>query len=261
MNDRPIGIIDSGIGGISILNEVIKYLPNENYIYYADSINNPYGNKTQQEIINIMKHIMNLFIKKNVKLVIVACNTASTQAISYLRETYSDILFVAVEPAIKVAYDYYKDKNVLVMATPGTIHSDRLMSLAKNYYQENRILLSCNGLAELIENQKINKVKSYLKDLLKELSFKNVEVVILGCTHYPFIKKEIEESIGHKVIFVDGSIGVKNRVIYLLEKNNIKNNIASKGKINFIVTKKETKRVIKKYLKKDLEYSFHISSN
>ena len=248
MDDRPIGIIDSGIGGISILNEVRKYLPCENYIYYADSINNPYGNKPKEEIIKIVDNIIKYFIKYNVKIVIIACNTASTQTISYLRNNYKDILFVAVEPAIKVAYDKYKDKNVLVMATPGTIHSDRLMSLAKEYYQKNRILLPCTNLAELIENENLEEIPIYLDNLFKNIDYNQIEVVILGCTHYPFIKKYIENALNHKVIFVDGDKKKKKRVEFLLQENNVFNNKNNQGTLTIILTKKETENIIRNYL-------------
>lgn len=248
MNNRPIGIIDSGIGGISILNEVIKYLPNENYIYYADSIHNPYGNKQKKELINIVNNIMKFLLKENVKLIIIACNTASTQVISYLRKTYPEILFVAVEPAIKVAYDYYHESKVLVMATPGTIHSDRLMMMDKKYQQSTRELLACNGLAELIENQSIEEIPSYLENLFKNINKEAIEVVVLGCTHYPFIKKEIEKAIGHSVIFIDGANGVRKRVDYLLKKNNLENKESKLGTITFVLTKNNSKNTIEKYV-------------
>lgn len=250
MDQRPIGVIDSGIGGISILNEVAKYLPGEKFIYYADSIHNPYGNKTKEELIEIMDQITKTLLKENVKLIIIACNTASTQVISYLREHYPSILFVAVEPAIKVAFDHYADRNVLLMATPGTIKSDRLMELDEKYRQENRILLPCANLAALIENQELEKIPAYLQDLLKNIDTRKIEVVVLGCTHYPFIKDEIEEAIGHTVTFIDGAAGVKKRVKFLLDKNNIKNLKRPKAEISFILTDETKSSVIEKYLER-----------
>ncbi len=248
MDKRPIGILDSGIGGISILNKVGKLLPHENYIYYADSINNPYGNKSKEELIEIIDHIMTIFLKENVKLVIIACNTASTQTATYLREKYKDILFVAVEPAIKVAYDHYKDKNTLVMATPGTIKSERLMELNEKYHQKNRTLLSCDGLAQLIEQDKVKEIPSYLNKIFKNIDKAKIEVVVLGCTHYPFIKKEMIKSLGHEVIFIDGSAGVAKRTKYLLEKNKIENTQKVEGRLCFILTDSKKEKIIAKYL-------------
>lgn len=248
MDKRPIGILDSGIGGISVLNQVRKTLPREDYIFYADSIHNPYGNKTKEELIKIVDDIMDVFIKKNVKLVIVACNTASTQVISYLREKYPSILFVATEPAIKVAYDHYRDKNTLVMATPGTIASDRLMELDDAYHQKDRILLACDGLAQIIEQQRLETLPTYFDDLFKKIDCSKIEVVVLGCTHYPFIKEEIIKALGHPVIFLDGAMGIAKRVMYLLKEHQIQNLQNHKGSLSFILTKPDTQSIINQYL-------------
>lgn len=248
MDKRPIGVLDSGIGGISVLNKVKALLPHEDYIFYVDSIHNPYGNKTKEELIEIVDNIMKVLIEKNVKLVIVACNTASTQVISYLREKYCSILFVATEPAIKVAYDHYLHKNTLVMATPGTIASERLMLLDETYHQEGRILLSCSGLAELIEQQRFRELPDYLDNLFQEIDRKKVEVVVLGCTHYPFIKEQIQESLGHPVIFLDGAEGISRRVEFLLEQQKLKNSSKHKGSLSFILTNDKSQALIDKYL-------------
>lgn len=257
MNKRPIGFLDSGIGGISVLNEVRKLLPNEDYLFYADSVHNPYGDKTKEQLQELVDHIMSEFLKKRVKLVVVACNTASTQVISYLREKYPTILFVATEPAIKVAYDHYQNKNTLVMATPGTIHSERLLELDQRYHQENRTLLSCSFLAQLIENQQLDQIPGYLEKLFQNIDRKQVEVVVLGCTHYPFINQEIEKAIGHAVIFLDGSIGIAKRVKQLLEENNLQNLSNHKGKLSFILTNPETEEVVWKLIE---EKSYVLSS-
>ncbi len=248
MNKNPIGIMDSGIGGISVLNKIRKLLPQENYIFYADSIHNPYGNKTKEELEKIVDEIMTQFLKRQVKLVVVACNTATCQVISYLREKYPQILFVGTEPAIKVSFDHYREKSTLVMATPGTIQSDRLMELDHTYHQKSRILLSCDGLAEIIENQELETLPTYFENLLKPIDCKKIEVVVLGCTHYPLIKEEIEKAIGHKVIFIDGSDGISKRVRQLLVENNLKNPQITQGKLSFVLTNPNTKKVIEKYL-------------
>lgn len=248
MDKRPIGVLDSGIGGLSVLNKVKRLLPNEDYIFYVDSIHNPYGNKTKEELIEIVDNIMNVLIEKNVKLVIVACNTASTQVISYLREKYPSILFVATEPAIKVAYDYYPHKNTLVMATPGTIASERLMLLDETYHQDRRTLLACSGLAELIEQHRLKELPDHLDNLFLKIERQKVEVVVLGCTHYPFIKEEIQKSLGHPVIFLDGAEGISKRVEFLLEQQNLRNSSKHKGSLSFILTNDKSQTLIDKYL-------------
>lgn len=248
MDKRPIGVIDSGVGGVSILNKVREALSHEDFIYYADTVHNPYGNKTLEELKSIMDGVMKRLLQENVKLVIVACNTASTQVIAYLREKYCNILFVAVEPAIKVAYDYYPEKNVLVMATPGTIYSQRMLELDRKYVQRSRILLPCEGLAALIENQELEKIPNYLEQLFQNIPKETIEVVVLGCTHYPFIQRELLEAFSHDVVFIDGSLGVCKRVLYLLKENNMENGQSQKGKLSFILTDPKTEMVISKYL-------------
>ena len=152
MNKNEIGIFDSGIGGITILNELKKILPNENFIYYADSKNNPYGNKSLNELFKIVCDIVDKLLKRNVKLIVIACNTATTRCINMLREKYKNVIFVGTEPAIKVACDK-NFKNTIVMATPGTINTERMHQLVDNNIKDNQniYLIPCEGLADTIE--------------------------------------------------------------------------------------------------------------
>ena len=130
---KKIGVFDSGIGGATVLTELVKVLPNEDYIYYSDSKNNPYGDKTQKEIIEICDNIVQFFIQKNCKAIVIACNTASAEAVTYLRKKYKTIPFIAIEPAYKMVYDYAYDEATLVMATKGTIESEKFNLLYKKY--------------------------------------------------------------------------------------------------------------------------------
>ncbi|MBE6147405.1 MAG: glutamate racemase [Firmicutes bacterium] len=214
MKNNPIGILDSGIGGITILKEIMKILPNENYIYYSDSINNPYGEKSKEEILNIIENIVESLIKKNCKAIVFACNTATALAIDEIRKKYPDFIFVGTEPAYKVVYDYAFQKKTLVMATPATINSERFEALYNKYDNQNTILLPCSNLANFIENNDNEKIKQYLEETLPKEE--NIEVVVLGCTHYPLIKQEIKSILGN-VIFYDSSKGVANQLKTLLE--------------------------------------------
>lgn len=228
MNNNPIGILDSGIGGVTVLKEILKLLPNENYIYYSDSINNPYGEKTKEEVTSCVEKIINLFIKNNCKAVVFACNTATALAIDNIREKYPELIIIGIEPAYKMVHDNAKDKNTLVMATPATIESERFLKLYHNYDNGKTILLPCDGLANLIESGKTKQINEYLNvNLPKE----KVEVVVLGCTHYPLIKDEIRSILGD-VIFYDGGNGVARQLKKLLEENNLISN-NSKGSISF----------------------------
>lgn len=229
MNNNPIGIFDSGVGGISVLNEIRKVLPNEDYIYYGDSLNNPYGDKSKEELFLIVCDIVEYFIKKDCKIIVVACNTATTLLIGDLRKKYSNIIFVGTEPAIKVAYDYYHDKNVLVMATPGTIDSDTLVNLSNRYYQKNRYFLKCDKLANMIEN-KSDQIDSYLNKILAPFKDKKIDVVVLGCTHYPFVKDKLAKVLTD-AIFIDGGVGIAKRVKSIIEEKKYMNNRISKGSV------------------------------
>ena len=153
INNNKIVMFDSGIGCLTVLKELRKLLPNENYIYYADSKNNPYGEKSDEELMGIVTGIVDFLIEKEVKIIVIACNTATTRCINRLRKMYPDMLFVGTEPAIKVACDK-NYKNTLVMATPSTIKSERTHELVKlNKRNDQKItLLPCKGLTETIES-------------------------------------------------------------------------------------------------------------
>lgn len=215
---RCIGVFDSGIGGFSILEKLKEIMPDEEYIYYKDSDNCPYGSKSDEELFSITSNICDYLVNKGCKIIVIACNTATTKCIRKLRERFSDTIFVGTEPAIKVACDR-GFKNILVLATPATIGSDsvkRLVDNNKKDYQ-NIFLVSCDGLARAIEDGNNDLVTKILKDTITEYKDKEIDAIVLGCTHYTFIKKEISEIIDAE--FIDGSLGVAKQVKRMLEKN------------------------------------------
>lgn len=213
-----IGIFDSGIGGVTVLREIIKVLPKENYSYYSDSKNNPYGDKTEIEIQQIGNKIVQKFREKGCKAVVIACNTASAKAAGYLRKKYPDMLFIAIEPAYKMVYDYAYHKSTLVMATKGTINSEKFNLLLKKYDNHKTFLLPCVGLADRIEQGNKEEIKKYLEENLGKYKNK-VENVVLGCTHYPLIQKEIEKVLGQVQFFYGASNLAKHLKEVLKEKN------------------------------------------
>jgi glutamate racemase len=212
-----IGIIDSGIGGVTIFREILKSIPKGHFIYYSDSINNPYGDKSKKEILDILDNVVTKLIDMGCTIIVIACNTASSIGVSYLREKYRKILFIATEPAYKMVHDYNPQGKTLVMATRGTIESEKFLELYHKYDNHNTILLSCIGLAELIENNQ--DVRKYLNELLGK--YKNIDNVVLGCTHYPLIKSEIKKVLGD-VTFYDGAKGVTKELLHVLKMHNIK---------------------------------------
>jgi len=229
-NNQKIGVFDSGIGGVTVLKEIIKVLPKENYIYYSDSINNPYGDKTDQEIIKCCEYITQYFIDNQCKAIVIACNTASAKAVKYLRNKYSNIPFIAIEPAYKMVYDNAYNKKTLVMATKATIESEKFNLLYSKYDNHQTILLPCIGLADIIENGDTHMIKEYLNDNLYKY-YKKVENVVLGCTHYPLIKKEIREVLGD-IQFFDGAPRVAVHLKKVLEEKNLL--AENQGTIEFI---------------------------
>lgn len=237
--NKKIGVFDSGIGGKTTLNEIRKILPNEDYIYYADSKNNPYGEKDDDELKKIVCEIVDYFIKEDVKMIVIACNTATTRCIDFLRNKYPDMIFVGTEPAVKVACDN-QYKNTLVMATPLTINSPRLASLVNENIRDDEsvTLLPCDGLANAIETENNDEIDSILNKLLTYYMNKDINAVVLGCTHYPIIKDKIKEYFKDAVI-IDGNIGVAKRVKDLLEVNNLLTEREFEGNVLYIQTKKE----------------------
>ncbi len=223
MKNKPIGIFDSGIGGTSIWKEVIKLLPNENTIYLADSINAPYGEKSPEEIISLSIKNTELLISKGCKLIIVACNTATTNAIDYLRKTYPTP-FIGIEPAIKPAALLSKTCAIGILATKGTLTSKLFEKTADEYTKNiTKIEQDGEGLVPLIEAGKLNSIElnELLSNYLKPMLNFNIDHLVLGCTHYPYLIPQIKEILGPTVNIIDSGEAVAKQTKAILEKNNL----------------------------------------
>ncbi len=231
MNNNSIGFLDSGIGGVTVLREAVKLLPNENYFFFSDSAHNPYGDKTDEEVIARCDEIIGLMIQKHCKAVVLACNTASAKAAGFLREKY-DFPIVAIEPAYKMVHDCNPDGATLIMATKGTIESEKFHRLFYKYYNENTALMPCVGLADIIEKGDKAEVKKYLTDNFAEY-VGLIDNVVLGCTHYPLVKDEIRAVLGN-VKFFDGAVGVSKQLKRVLGENNILSSSQAPGNIEFV---------------------------
>lgn len=225
VSNQPIGLFDSGIGGTSIWKEVIKLLPNENTIYLADSKNAPYGKKTTDKIIQLAIKNTELLLSKNCKLIIVACNTATTNTIEILRNNYS-IPFIGIEPAIKPAALQSKTEAIGILATKGTL-SSKLFEKTADEYTKNitKIEQDGEGLVRLIENGKLNSnevydlLKSYLEPMLKF----NIDHLVLGCTHYPYLIPQIKKIIGEHIKIIDSGEAVAKQTKAILTKHQLLN--------------------------------------
>lgn len=206
-----IGVFDSGIGGITILKEIISLVPDCEYIYYSDSFNNPYGEKSPEELYLIVKKVVDKLIDMECSIIVIACNTASAICVDQLRTEYNNVNIIAVEPAIKMISDYGHTDNVLLLATKGTAESNRFKILYEKYNNNNTYVYTPLKLASLIEEGNDDKIDKYLEEELEQFKDKNINVVILGCTHYPLVKDKIKNILNNE-IFYDGSIGVAKRV-------------------------------------------------
>ena len=245
-----IGIFDSGIGGVTVLREIIKILPNENYIYYSDSKNNPYGDKSEEEIIQRCEELFKFLLERNCKAVVIACNTASAVASSYLREKYKNIPIIAIEPAYKMVHDYSYDKETLVMATKGTIESEKFNLLYHKYDNHKTTLLECVGLADVIEEGNEDRIRKYLEENIGQYKGK-VENVVLGCTHYPLVQKEIGQVLGENVRFFNGASRLAVHLKDVLEENNLISDNKNQGKIEFIDSLDKKEERFYKFLKEE----------
>jgi len=220
---QPIGFFDSGIGGTSIWKEVVELLPNESTIYLSDSKNAPYGNRTEDEIVELSIKNTEFLLNKNCKLIVVACNTATTNAITYLRETYK-VPFIGIEPAIKPAALQTKTKKIGILATRGTLNSKLFADTSSKINQEiekNEVIGT--GLVDLIENGKIHsyEMKKLLNKYLQPMLHKNVDVIVLGCTHYPYLIPVIKEIVGNNIQIIDSGLAVAKQTKNILEKNEL----------------------------------------
>lgn len=209
-----IGVFDSGIGGKTVLAAIQTVLPDAEYKYIADSKNCPYGEKSEAELFEIVCKNVDELAAWGAKIIVIACNTATTRCIDGLRQKYPTLKFVGTEPAIKLACES-GGKDILVMATPGTIQSDRVQALvAKNQKPEQEItLLPCAGLADVIEFN--GDVEAKLDELLADLS-KEFDRVVLGCTHYSLIRDKIQKRFASARL-IDGNAGIAKRVLEVLK--------------------------------------------
>jgi len=232
MRSSPIGIFDSGVGGLTIYEEIHKLLPNENIVYLADSKNAPYGEKSKDEIIAISVKNTEFLLSQGCKLIVVACNTASTNAVKYLREHY-DVPFIRVQPAIKPAALNSKTKIVGILATKGTLKSELLFETSQRFAQGVKVVEQVGeGLVSLIESGKMHspEMTNLLQRHLRPMLDKNIDHLVLGCTHYPFLTDQIKALVGNEVTILDSGEAIARQTRVILEQESLLN--LTKGSIS-----------------------------
>jgi glutamate racemase len=234
---QPIAVFDSGMGGISVLKELYKLMPHEDYLFFGDSINAPYGVRPVEEVRSLtMGHVAHL-LELGAKAVVVACNTATSAAIQPLRETYPDIPMIGVEPAIKPAAEAHVGGRILILATSLTIQQPKCRRLMARYQDQAELIpLSAPGLMDFVERNQIHtpELNAFLKELLAPYIAHPVDAVVLGCTHYPFLKEDIAQVLGDQVAFYDGGLGTARKTQDMLRQRGLENDPTHVGAITFM---------------------------
>ncbi|MEE9326102.1 MAG: glutamate racemase [Cocleimonas sp.] len=221
--NKPIGIFDSGLGGLTVLNEIHQLLPDEDFIYVADSAHAPYGDNNADYVRKRSQFIADFLVQKGVKAIVIACNTATAEAANQLRDTL-DIPIIGLEPAIKPAAQLSKNGIIGVLATQRTISSERLLGLTERYAQNKKVLAqACPGLVEQVEACKLSDattdqlLKKYILPLLEQ----GADALILGCTHYPFLLPAIRKITGNEIEILETGKPVADQLKRVLKKNSL----------------------------------------
>lgn len=244
--ESPIAVFDSGVGGISVLRELVKILPQEDYIYYGDSKNAPYGMKERAQVQQLTIAAAQELFAQGAKALVVACNTATSAGVRVLREMYPDIPIVGIEPAVKPAVLHNPGGRVLVMATPMTIREEKFRRLMASFETQAQILpLPCPGLMDFVERGDLHSTdfRKYLEELLFEYREHPVDAAVLGCTHYPFARDMIQEVLGEEVAIFDGGEGTAREMKRRLAEANLLSESEQEGKVEFQNSLADEKRI------------------
>ena len=233
---QPVGVFDSGVGGISVLRELIKVMPNEDYIYLGDSQNAPYGTKSLEQVRELSFHNAGVLLKQGAKGLVVACNTATSAAVRLMRGMYPELPIVGIEPALKPAALQKEHPHVLVMATPMTVKQEKFRQLMARYEDQAEIYpLACPGLMEFVEagDLESDRLRGFLQKLLTPYLSKQLDSVVLGCTHYPFARKIIQQIVGESVTIFDGGEGTAREMHRRLAEAGLLNPSQERGHVQF----------------------------
>ena len=217
--EDPIGVFDSGVGGISALQAMVSLLPMERFLYYGDIAHAPYGTKGTEEVIRLTRRVTDHLMAQGIKALVIACNTATGAAAAVLRKELT-IPVIGMEPALKPASEARKGGKILVLATPLTLKQEKFRNLMARF-GEGAEPVPCDGLMDLVEREDAAGARRYLEALFTTHSLDGVDAVVLGCTHYVFLKKMIREMIPDRVILTEGSLGTARQLRRVLEREGL----------------------------------------
>ncbi len=234
--EGPIGVFDSGIGGLSVWRELVRQLPAEDTLYLADQAHIPYGPRPLEEIRRYAEGITRFLLEQGAKLIVVACNTASGAALTYLRQTFPDVPFVGMEPAVKPAVEHTRRGRVGVIATPATLQGELFRRLVARYAGQVEVLTqTCPGLVELVEAGELHteRTRAALQGFLGPMVAAGIDQLVLGCTHYPFLSEAIAEVVGPDVTLIDPAPAVARQVGRVLEVRGLRRSKGDRGMHRF----------------------------
>lgn len=238
MNNSPIGIYDSGFGGLSVWRELYRALPDESLIYLGDGKNCPYGELDEAAIRNHARNAVECLLAHGCKMIVVACNTATAAAITYLREQYSEVPIVGLEPAVKPACKLSKSRKIAVLATEHLLHSEKFHNTVKQYSEDVEVLsIVGQGFVEAVEAGMENSAETQqmVADVVMPVINQGVDVIVLGCTHYPFLKRVIRSVIGSREIaIIDSGEPVEKRVESLLDRYDMRADDEHESRYEFL---------------------------
>lgn len=254
-NREPIGVFDSGVGGISVLRELVKVMPNENYLYLGDSKHAPYGTKSLEEVRSLTIGNVEKLLEAGAKSIVVACNTATSAAVAVLRNIYPKLPLVGIEPAIKPAVAAYPAGRIVVMATPMTLRQEKFQKLVGLYEGQAQIIpLPCPGLMEFVERGDLDgeDLRKYLTELFWSVGEEKIDAIVLGCTHYPFTSEMIGKVAGEEVAIFDGGNGTAREMKRRLMVAGKLSDATEKGQVEFLNSRntKEEKELCEYLLKR-----------
>lgn len=232
----PIGVFDSGVGGLSVLRAIRAQMPEEHVIFFGDQVHIPYGPRPMEQIREFSETITRFLLEREAKIIVVACNTASAAALKYLRETFPDVSFVGMEPAVKPAAEHTQTGKVGVLATPATFQGALYASVVERFAHGVELFQNtCSGLVQQIEQGNLNglETRRILVEALLPMLEKNIDTVVLGCTHYPFVIPLIQQIVGEDVRVIDPAPSVAKQIRRVLEAKGLKNESAGPGEVKF----------------------------
>lgn len=232
----PIGFFDSGLGGISVLRGALELLPGEDYLYFGDSLHAPYGVRPLEEVRQLSREGVGHLLEQGAKAIVLACNTATSAAAARLREEYPQVPIIGTEPALKPAVERHPGGRILVMATPMTLKEQKFFDLWEQFRDQAEIIpVPCRGLMEFVEQGILRgeELERFLLEKLDPFTKVPVDAVVLGCTHYPFLRGALRKILGRRPEIIDGAEGVARQLRRRLEELDLLNPRETGGQVIF----------------------------